>query len=792
MLPGRAIGAGVSSGTDRARRRRGEPAGACGAGFRFVGQRCRAAVRGDRSLRPAGGRVRAPEVGAAPPARWIIERWPGGPRTFLRVRVGQNADDVQGLNRQSAKFGDVITRRLLTAATLGLACATTTPSWAASMTVLPTNGGIEFRRPSAVVYDVNGNLYVADRSANRILIARPGQALVSFAGSESGEAGYIDGPASLARFNRPSGLAVGNAGEIYVADTENHTVRVITPLGVVTTFAGTTKAGTLNGPKRDAQFVGPTALAADGRGDVFIADGTAGVREVTAGGNVSTLPLDVDQPIGIAVGESSTLFVSDREGIVAAHLDGTAARRIPMAARTGPNIVTMQGGLSIGQPLGLAALDGQSALYTASDGTIRYIDVAQLFVRTVASGPPLTDPVALAVAPNGTVAVANRSGSVTVVAQVNLRRPIMPGDTGVIPAHLTLNRFDYNIAYIGSSFIWWDTGWDDSIEGLLEHSLQNDPQARPYNPRVTPVVVPGGTLSACEQFSEYLGELRMVRLIILDVSRSLIVQSYSVPIQTIAHDREAWEPKFTSDMMKLRADLVAERVSLLVVIHPERPDMMGQAEGVPFLAADLHLRGVDAISLYPDFGRARASMQLFSAVGPHFSEAGRRVEGEAVARYLAARPTWAVGAPLRNVPLTVPSSGPARHIERNIAPASGPRRTEFDSAWEALNSALWMLTHTSMVRQTDPKYRRAVGSLYAAIGALDDGIINSKRKADIPADRDSNAARLHASADFLNAADRDLAPRSTSRSAEPLRVRSLSRVRDAISSVQGLIAECGC
>jgi hypothetical protein len=105
---------------------------------------------------------------------------------------------------------------------------------------------------------------------------------------------------------------------------------------------------------------------------------------------------------------------------------------------------------------------------------------------------------------------------------------------------------------------------------------------------------------------------------------------------------------------------------------------------------------------------------------------------------------------------------------------------------------MWMLTHTGVVRATDPNYKLAMQSLYASIGALDDGIIRSARKPETPAAPENYVERLHAALDSLSAADRDLAPRSTSDIAERLRVLALGHARAAAAAVRNLIAECGC
>ena len=85
--------------------------------------------------------------------------------------------------------------------------------------------------------------------------------------------GSTDGTGSAARFNSPGGVARDNAGNTYVADTVNSTIRKITPAGVVTTFAGLAgSTGSANGTGSAARFNGPIAVAIDSIGNIFVAD----------------------------------------------------------------------------------------------------------------------------------------------------------------------------------------------------------------------------------------------------------------------------------------------------------------------------------------------------------------------------------------------------------------------------------------------------------------------------------------------------------------------------------------
>ena len=100
-----------------------------------------------------------------------------------------------------------------------------------------------------------------------------------------------DGTGSAARFYYPSGVAVDSAGNVYVADRDNHTIRIVTPAGVVTTLAGLTGIkGSADGTGSTARFNEPTGVAVDSAGNVYVADsGNMTIRKVSPSGMVTTL-----------------------------------------------------------------------------------------------------------------------------------------------------------------------------------------------------------------------------------------------------------------------------------------------------------------------------------------------------------------------------------------------------------------------------------------------------------------------------------------------------------------------
>ncbi len=185
----------------------------------------------------------------------------------------------------------------------------------------------QFKFPTGVAVDKQGNIYVADQGNHRIRKIAPAGVVSTFAGS--GIAGFSDGTGAGASFRSPGNLYMDNEEVLYVAETGNHSIRRITKAGVVTTVAGSGTSGYANGNGRNAMFNTPYGMCKDVEGNLYVVDRlNACVRKITPAGDVSlfagtcsmlvsykqsspALEIDFYSPVDIVIDANGDWFVTE-------------------------------------------------------------------------------------------------------------------------------------------------------------------------------------------------------------------------------------------------------------------------------------------------------------------------------------------------------------------------------------------------------------------------------------------------------------------------------------------------
>ena len=242
-----------------------------------------------------------------------------------------------------------------------------------------------FSSPQGVAADGAGNLFVADSSNHTIrkVVIVTG-AVTTLAGSP-GDKGSDDGTGAAARFAFPRGVASDGAGNLFVADSGNHTIRkVVIATGVVTTLAGSPgNTSSDDGRGAAARFVGPVGIASDGAGNLFVPDGNTIRRVVIATGVVTTLAGSPGNWGSVASDGAGNLFVTD----------GNTIRKVVIATGAVTTLAGSPGNWGSNDGTGAAAQpfmpsgvasDGAGNLFVTDGNTIRKVVIATGAVTTLA------------------------------------------------------------------------------------------------------------------------------------------------------------------------------------------------------------------------------------------------------------------------------------------------------------------------------------------------------------------------------------------------------------------------
>ena len=275
------------------------------------------------------------------------------------------------------------------------------------------------RSPRGVAVDGSGNLYIADRSNNRIRKVDSSGNISTVAGGSIGDGGA----AVAARLHNPSSVALDGAGNLYIADWGNQRIRKVSATGVISTVAGIGTIGTGGfsgdgGAAVAAQLNSPSSVALDGSGNLYIADTyNQRIRKVDSSGNISTVAgtgtgglhtggfsgdgaaavaAQLNRPQGVALDGSGNLYIADTYNQRIRKVDSSG--NISTVAGTGTGGFGT-GGFSgdgaaataaqLNRPQGLA-LDGSGNLYIADtlNHRIRKVDAAGVISTVAGDGSP--------------------------------------------------------------------------------------------------------------------------------------------------------------------------------------------------------------------------------------------------------------------------------------------------------------------------------------------------------------------------------------------------------------------
>lgn len=248
-----------------------------------------------------------------------------------------------------------------------------------------TGASIRFSWLGGIARDSSGNVYVADSGNHTIRKISPAGVSSTLAG-KAGEFGSADGTGSAARFYQPQGIAVDVNGNVYVADSNNQTIRRITPAGVVSTVAGKVGSyGGTDGLGAQANFVYPTALAFDSKGVLYVADSSAStIRAITTDGRVSTFAgfhnapglsndgypyVRLNRPLALAFDAQDNLYVADAGNNAIRRItpDGIASTVIGVPEA---GIVRLGAGGSINAPAGVAVLPNGRLVFVSEEAVL--------------------------------------------------------------------------------------------------------------------------------------------------------------------------------------------------------------------------------------------------------------------------------------------------------------------------------------------------------------------------------------------------------------------------------------
>jgi sugar lactone lactonase YvrE len=345
--------------------------------------------------------------------------------------------------------------------------------------------------PSAVAFDIAGNLYFSDTARNQVYESTLAGVLLVVAGDGVQGFGGDGGAATSAMLNAPEGIAIGSDDTLYIADTGNERIRAV-QAGQISTFAGNGQAAFAgdNGPAASASFHSPGAIALDATGALLICDrGNQRIRRVSAGivttiagsgvqgfsgDGASAIFAQIDTPTGIVVSADGRIFFSDSHNDRVRVLSSSGT--INTFAGNGIRGYAGDGGAAV-----VAQLALPSGLAVTSAGDVLIADTNNQRIRSVNAQGVITTVVG-----SGIQGMAN-DGAAATTASLNLpfglaissfgapvfvdalshtvREFISPGAL-YLPAGLAPNQTSTVTLNVGSNMVYGQTSLTASVMGV--------------------------------------------------------------------------------------------------------------------------------------------------------------------------------------------------------------------------------------------------------------------------------------------------------------------------------------
>lgn len=564
-----------------------------------------------------------------------------------------------------------------------------------------------FMLPVGVAWDSRGRLYVADAAAQRLRVVLPDGSVRTVAGSGQPAStgiwvpgGYADGDGSAARFNTPMGIAVGPDDNVYVADARNNCIRKVTPDGKVSTFSGSpSRPGDRDGQPALAGFGVPVGVAVGPDGVVYVAD-SEGVRRIALNGEVTTLPVDISSPFGIAISPANTspmLWVTNAAGLWRIDLAtlaksgvANAVARFPSGgfqyplSKDVPGIQRLQAHAQgvVGFPSAVSVINEVGVVYTdVVQHTVRYAnhatqDVQVIGGRAIEAAPKngggfedgettvsrFDAPMGIAARRDGTIAVADSGNKrVRLITNIDRTQPFYPFAGALPDVHFGPN--DYRIALIGASVIWGEGTFADSVGGQMQRILRRDPSFASANRTVTVMPVRmGSDLTVMRNYADFLARAKFVDCIVVVVTDFSLIDTYKVAdFKSIVTDASKWQAPMVADLTSFQRSMNEARVPVLFVTQPlsfemsldsqtpltvlgltwqEPPD--GSLEKVvsdPFVQAKVNW--LDAWPAFYADERSPSHRPVYLSLDGHFTTYGNGVMAQAISKRLETDKPWA-------------------------------------------------------------------------------------------------------------------------------------------------------